>query len=42
MKKLFYNFLAKIQFKIDEYLTNHGYYEDIITELDKSFWSDYE
>lgn len=42
MKNKFYLFLAKIQFKIDEYLTSKGYYDDIYTTLDKDFWEEFE
>lgn len=42
MKNIIFNFLAKIQFKIDEFLTDKGYYDEIITELDSDFWGDYE
>ena len=42
MKKIFYHLLATIQFKIDDFLTDKGYYDDIITDLDSDFWGDYE
>lgn len=42
MKKIFYHLLSIIQFKIDDYLTDKGYYDDIITDLDSDFWGDYE
>lgn len=42
MKKLFYDLLATIQLKINKYLIDKGYYDDIITNLDSEFWGDYD